>query len=152
MVWTASLRFVHRYLLRNYQQKQHVSKCQKTVFNAFLICYLFPPVGCLLMSLLEIYWVFYDVFKGLFYFITGKILIINTDPQITAMKQFRKVIEFFGESFPQLILQLYIYYSGSNYIDTFSLLISITISAFNFAYNLYQLYHESQFHGMTIAE
>ena len=152
MVWTASLRFIHRYLTKNYQKKKH-NKCTKIAFNAFLICYLFPPIGCLLMSLLEMYWVFYDIFRGLFYFFMGRILIINTDPQIKAIKQFRKVIEFFGESFPQLILQLYIFvFSGSDYVNIRSLTLSICISAFSFGYNLWKLWRESRIHGMTIAE
>eukprot|EP01083_Nonionella_stella_P008459 24419_1 len=152
MVWTASLRFVHRFLVRDYNRKKH-DKCTTVAFNTFLMLYLFPPVGCVLMSLLEIYWVFYDIIRGIYHFCIGKILIINTDPQIKAIKEFRKVIEFFGESFPQLFLQLYIKYSlGSDYVDANSLTLSICISAFNFAYNLYKLYRESRMHGMTIAE
>eukprot|EP01083_Nonionella_stella_P018809 52301_1 len=144
MVWTASLRFVQKSI----KDTAH----QTFAVNTFLILYLFPPVGCLMMTCLEIYWVIHDITRGIYFFIGGKILILNKDPQITAIKQFRKVIEFFGESLPQLLLQSYIFINGSDYVNTTSLVLSLFISAFSFAYNLSRLYRESKLHGMSVAE
>ena len=73
------------------------------MINFFLFLYLFPPIGCFVVSLYEAAWVFYDVYLGLKSFFKGTILIIDKDKQTTAIKQFRKVTEFFGESIPQVV-------------------------------------------------
>eukprot|EP01084_Bolivina_argentea_P121396 215111_1 len=149
MVWAVSLRFIHRFVT---QQPQERTSCNKLLFNTFLIMYLFPPIGCLLISLVEVYWVLHDILKGICYFFIGKILILNTNEEIKAIKHFRKIIELFGESIPQIILQLYIWQSDANYVEFNSLMLSVAVSLFSFSINFYTLYDQSKYHGMSMAE
>ena len=68
------------------------------LMNIGLILYLFPPFGCIIVSFCEIIWVFYDILIGMYSFVSGTILLIDKNEELTAIKNFRKVIEFFGES------------------------------------------------------
>ena len=118
-----------------------------------LLLYLFPPLGCLVVSFGEIGWVFHDIYLGISSFIQGEILIIDKDLQKTKAKQFRKVIEIFGESIPQSMVQLYMFFNLKSIdIDPFDLGISFAISMFNLIYNMYKLTKDAKSHGMAFAE
>ena len=141
MVWTVSLRFIQKYI--------QTTKMNKFL-NTLLIFYLFPPIGCIMISVYEIGWIFYDMYLGLSSFVRGSILIIEKDSQITSVKQFRKIIEVFGESIPQTLIQLYMFYARIK-VDSFDLALSLAVSLFNLGYHFYHLRKEAKFHGMSFA-
>ena len=89
MVWNTSLRFVQRHLAKRAKKKRKMGY----ILNTCLILYLFPPFGCMVATIYEILWVFYDIFVGLYSFSVGTILLIDKDEEMTSIKNFRKVIE-----------------------------------------------------------
>ena len=152
MVWTASLRFIQKSKYVNNQFNANTNKGK--LANVLLILYLFPPIGCILVTIYEIFWVFWDIYLGISSFIRGKILVVNKDSQVTSIKQFRKVIEFLGESLPQTLLQLYLAFTSD--VDDFGvnsrdLAFSLTVSVLNLVYNIYTLRRDAKFHGMSMA-
>ena len=123
MVWATSLRFIQKYVNsrnvnintnkntnKNKNSNNNTESSDDEIVDAFknwllnflLILYLFPPIGMSIVPLCEIGWVFYDIFFGLYSFVKGKMLIIDKNSQYTAIKHFRRIIEFFGESIPQV--------------------------------------------------
>ena len=139
MVWTASLRFVQKYL-----NKDKMAKKEKRFFNILLLLYLFPPIGCVFVTFYEIFWVFWDVYLGLSTFVKGKILVIDKDSQITSMKQ--------GESIPQTLVQVFLAYTSDNFgVNSRDLVFSLIISLVNLFYNWYTLKKNSEYNGMSMA-
>ena len=57
-----------------------------------------------MMFVYEIYWVFWDIFDGLKTWCLGKTMLEPANEH-EALKKFRRVIEVFGESIPQSLLQ-----------------------------------------------
>ena len=119
MVWMSSLRFCQRFiqtrlkkhdnnileiLFKNTKNKQFIklknsekaNKISYGLFNIFLISYLFPPIGCVLVTLYELLYVCYDCIHGALSFLKGEIMIIDKNAEVESFKQFRKAIEFFG--------------------------------------------------------
>ena len=119
MVWMSSLRFCQRFiqtrlkkhnnnvlkiLLKNTKNKQLIklknsekaNKIAYGLFNICLILYLFPPIGCVLVTLYELLYVCYDCIHGALSFFKGEIMIVNKNAEVESFKQFRKAIEFFG--------------------------------------------------------
>ena len=146
ILWSVSLRFIDTFL-----QKTKTNSCS-TITHACVVLYLFPPFGCILISLYELYHVFYDIYLGFYSFFKGEILIIDKkNSKKTAFKQFRRIVEFFGESIPQLMLQTYMFYAKIS-VESFDLILSMCISSFHLLYNLYKLNQEAKFHGMSFVQ
>ena len=90
-------RFVQKYVSgRSASVKK--SGWKKFWINFGLLFYLFPPCGCTIVTIYEVLWVFWDISVGFYSFLTGTILLIDKDEELKSIKNFRKVIEFFGES------------------------------------------------------
>ena len=159
MLWSVSLRFIetfwnkHKQWLNNHHDSKNNKngKILKITMNVLLTIYLFPPVGCLLVSLYEIYYILYDIYCGVYSFMKGEILIIDKDSKRKAFKQFRRIVEFFGESIPQLCIQTFLFVSNID-VDEFDLYLSIASSTFHLFYHCYTLNIDAQYHGMTFAE
>ena len=156
MVWITSLRFIQKYINDKNNTNLKNNKKFLKIINIFLIFYLFPPFGGIIVTIYEIFWVFYDVYNGFYSFIKGKILIIDKNQQTSSIKQFRRVIEFFGESIPQTIIQVYIFYALNNnsknkIVNAEDLYLSLVVSIFNLIYNLIKLKQEAKFHCMTLS-
>ena len=156
-VWMVSLRFVERYInekqhLYNKHSNYYSKNNSNIIINKFqsllLMIYLFPPIGCLIVATFELFWVIYDLCIGLSSLIIGKIELIDKNSAIISIKQFRKVIEFFGESLPETILQIYMFIFESR-VSTSDLTISLTFSLFSLIYNCFKLRKEAKYHGMT---
>ena len=131
--------------------KRRYKKLIEIIMNICLTLYLFPPIGCLVVTFYEIYQIFYDIYCGLYSFIKGEILIIDKDSKETAFKQFRRIVEFFGETIPQLLIQIYMFITNIE-IDQNDLYLSICVSTFHLFYHCYKLKQESKYHGMSFAE
>ena len=116
------------------------------VLNVLLWFYLFPPIGCLLVTIFELFWVLNDVYVGLYSFSTGKILLIDKNQTITSIKQFRKVIE----TLAQTLIQIYMFAAGTDVNDV-NLGISLGVSLFNLIYNCNKLRKEAKFQEMSFA-
>ena len=164
ILWSVSLRFIDNFIqetnnslniiFKNNENKV-IKQFKKTIsilMTIFVYLYLFPPFGCVLVSFYEIYYLLSDVWLGIYSFFKGEILIIDKqDSQRTAFKQFRRIVEFFGESIPQLALQSYMAFNGIQ-VDPFDLTISLVVSFIHLVYNLYKLRKEAKYHGMTFEQ
>ena len=112
MVWSVSLRFIEKYI--NYKKIKIKSKGYNIIINIVIILYLFPPIGCLCVTLYEIFYLFYDTYLGLSSFMNGNILVIDKDASKLAFKQFRRIVEFFGMYLLFVVcytLRRYLYYT-----------------------------------------
>eukprot|EP01084_Bolivina_argentea_P170281 295073_1 len=173
LVWSASLRFIQSHIQKLFDKL--VAKESKklpyiqTLLNLFLMVYMFPPIGAILMAIVEIFWVITDVFRGVKAFILGNGIIDTENREIKAMKSYRRAVEVFAESVPQTCLQLYIFiqlsilandnktheetvhvqYQG---VEINALTISFGVSIINLFYNFYKFKSEAQIHGMSWAE
>ena len=146
IIWVTSLRFIQKYV-----NDKQIGANYGICLNLFLVLYLFPPIGCIIAGISEIVFVFYDFYIGVTSFIKGKIMLIDKDKEISSMKQFRRIIEFAGESSPQLLLQLYMFVNLKDIkIVESDLIVSIIVSLINLIYNIYRLHKEAKFHCMTI--
>ena len=99
LVWNASLRFLqfsveHSEFIQNHKDKM----LTRTFINFVLILYMFPPFGVALIVLVEIYWVFNDIVRGLKALVDGYGLIDKADRKTQALNSYRKAIEIFAES------------------------------------------------------
>ena len=160
IAWSVSLRFFQKYFEQQ-RKKQASSKnddensrnndAPVKLIENFIVMYLFPPFGCIVIAVYEIYYLLYEIYRGLRSFIRNEILTIDLNPEKNAIKNFRTIVTFFGESFPQLLLQscMFIFDIKVNSAD---LIISILISIFHLSYNLYNLRKEAKYHGMSFAE
>ena len=72
MVWNTSLRFVQKFMSHNKRKIGYL-------LNVALILYLFPPIGCVVVTCYEIVGVFYDIFIGLYSFCRVTILLIDKE-------------------------------------------------------------------------
>ena len=151
ITWVTSLRFIQKFF-GDLANSNSGGKCSKKLLNLALIFYLFPPFGCIIITLYEVGWVFYDIYHGLKSFLKNEILIIDKNSEISSIKQFRRVIEFFGESVPQTGIQLYIWSNLENInISQTDLYTSLAVSLFTLIYNMYKLKTEAKFHCMSFA-
>ena len=174
IAWVTSLRFCQTYILNTSTnntssfsslntgmnnsttinsliRKYSLTNFNRTLLNIVVLLYLFPPFGCIIVGIFDVGWVFYDVFYGISSFIKGNVLIIDKHNEIlSSMKQFRKIIQWIGESLPQLILQCYMIAVGTK-VDTIGLIISLVTSMIHLVYNGYALRKKAKFHGLTFA-
>ena len=122
IVWIASLRFLQRFITSNKKKSNWFykylikennnnknNKFMAGLMNTLLLLYLFPPIGCVVVTIYELCFVFYDVINGIFCFIFGKIMIIDKNDEIQSFKKFRKAIELFGETLPQVMYYILYY-------------------------------------------
>ena len=89
LVWVASLRFLQRWVNQRNDKKQHQIKLNKCLGKITSICiylYMFPPIGCFVMFVLEILWVIKDVWNGFVAFWKGDLIIETQDAQYQALK------------------------------------------------------------------
>ena len=100
LVWTVSLRFIQKHLNRLYAREP--SKWLSTLLNIALILYIFPPIGALVVALYEVYWVLSDVVNGVKCFVLGTGFVETQTNEVRAMKQYRRAVEIFSESIPQV--------------------------------------------------
>ena len=104
MVWSVSLRFIAKFIndkKRKQKQKSMFGKFSNEMnqcINFVIILYLFPPIGILCVTIYELYMLFYDCYLGLSSFMNGNILVIEKDSARLAFKQFRRIVEFHGET------------------------------------------------------
>lgn len=156
MLWSVSLRFIDK-IIDKTQQSSIISnlinhsRSSKIIFDILLVLYLFPPFGCLAVTLYEICYLLYDVYIGLTSFIKGEILIIDKNLEKTALKQFRRIVEFFGESIPQLMLNVYMFCFNIK-VSPFDLYLSIAVSTLHLVLNLYKLAKEAKYNGLSFAQ
>ena len=157
MLWSVSLRLIDKFIDIKTQKSGiinkliHHNRASKMIFDVLLLLYLFPPLGCLLVTLYEIWYLLYDVYLGVKSFIKGEILIIDKNLERRALKQFRRIVEFFGESIPELILQIYMFIFKIK-VSPFDLYLSIFVSTFHLIYNLYKLRQEAKYNGLSFAQ
>ena len=83
LVWVASLRFVQKWLNEN-QSKYNIYI--RWLLNLALFLYIFPPIGMIVMFVVEVIWVIIDIYKGFVAFIRGTGIIESNDTQYLAMK------------------------------------------------------------------
>ena len=150
MLWSVSLRYVESYMN---QHKEIIAstKWSKFLINTLLLLYLFPPFGCLVASFFEIYYIVYDVYLGIYSFIKGEILIVDKDAKKAAFKRFRRIVVFFGESIPEVLMQTYMFIYKID-VNSTDLYISICVSVFHLCFHCYKLGREAKYHGMTFAQ
>ena len=190
MVWSASLRFVQRYMdrLENSDSRANISNIRRkkggaaneiaddendknkaskhgrrknkylgrwrmeklSLFeNIVLSLYIFPPIGIIMVTLYEIYWVLTDIVIALKCFVQGNIMIIDEESEYKSFKRYRKILEMFGESIPQTFLTLVMFYVGVPVSRT-ELILSFCSSVINFTYNAIRFWREAKFHGMCV--
>ena len=159
MLWSVSLRLIDKFIDTGIKRQKsgivnkliYHNRASKTLFDILLVLYLFPPFGCLLVTLYEVWYLLYDVYLGVKSFIKGEILIIDKNLERRALKQFRRIVEFFGEGIPQLISQIYMFIFKIK-ISPFDLYLSIFVSTFHLIYNLYKLHKEAKYNGLSFAQ
>eukprot|EP01083_Nonionella_stella_P008857 25630_1 len=173
LVWSVSLRFLQSNIQKQFDKllsSKHRPLIQ-FISSVFLMIYIFPLVGALLMATVEVFWVIGDIFRGIKAFIFGTGLIDTENRNIKSLKSYRRAVQVLAESVPQTILQLYIFirltFSSEtdhnvghteNTEDYFqgvginALTISFGVSLLNLVYNVYKFKSEAQLHGMTWAE
>ena len=163
LVWSASLRFIDDWMQKKlFGRLDGNTCCAKTMGNMFLIIYMFPPIGSILVAFYEVYWVLTDVWRCFKAFIFGSITIEAQDRQSNAFKNYRKAIEIFAESLPQTLLQVYIFVritwdnditAQQQYgISLNDLAMSLGVSLLNLCVNFYQFRSEADLHGMYVME
>ena len=86
VVWSVSLRFLQKFV-------NGLSKDKKWI-TYFVLLYLFPPIGCIIVTIYEIVWVVYDFFKGLLSFCRRTILILDKDATTSSVKSYAIVEPF----------------------------------------------------------
>eukprot|EP01084_Bolivina_argentea_P170284 295081_1 len=167
LVWSASLRFI-QLKVQKWYDRLNLNKSKRlslfqSIINIFLMFYMFPPIGCILMVVAELFWVMSDLFIGVKAFVFGTGLIQTENREIKAMKSYRRAVEVFSESVPQSLLQFYIFirlsilekrtenatYQG---VSANALYLSFGVSIINVFYNFYKFKKEAQLHGMSWSE
>ena len=162
--WVMSLRIVDKEIINNgIITNKYISRIVK-----FLIpLYLFPIFGATMLFIIEIVLVFYDIigaFVSLFKGTSFETGFQSKYEKYISFKYYRKQIETFGESLPQVLLQLYIfivinysnYNNNSNASDTrntidikmFDLVLSLITGVIHLSLNFYSFYSESKHHGI----
>ena len=80
IVWATSLRFLQKLV-------NGLSKDQKWI-RPFVLLYLFPPFGCIIVTTYEIVWIVYDVLRGTASFCRGSVAIIDKDTTTESVKSY----------------------------------------------------------------
>eukprot|EP01083_Nonionella_stella_P301415 1033880_1 len=158
LVWNGSLRIMQDTLASRLNKVMHDrdrprSKCYKTfiqfMINLFIMFYVFPLFGMISMLFIEFWWIVYDIFYGFKCFMFGTLYIENTDINHISLKKFRATVETFGESIPQVILQLYMFVNIDGIgIKENDLYLSLFVSGINLVYQFYKFRKEAKFHGL----
>ena len=153
LVWVASLRVVRSKLTK--QKKTSV------LVNIGLFLYIFPPIGSIVMFLVEVLMIFSDIYHAFVSFILGTAFIESNDATYVAIKSYRRAIEIFGESIPQTLLQISIVLFAFDDLNVekkdendffFDLYLSIATSMINLIINFIRFRKEAKWHGMRLSE
>ena len=83
VVWSVSLRFLQKFVNRMSKDKKWITY--------FVLLYLFPPIGCIIVTTYEIVWVVYEFFKGLLYFCGKTTLILDKDSTTESVKSYYNI-------------------------------------------------------------